>query len=94
MEQIEQTCRQIGSSAQSLIEQNKQTKMLEMTIKANSNAIELLEREKQCLIDQLSNFKLSNDFELSELKQEVLKNNQINQINCLNFCFTKYRSND
>ena len=72
-EQIEKTCRQIGSSALSLMEQHKQTKTLEISIKEKSSQILVLEKEKQDLIEQIDNLKISNDFELNELKKEVVK---------------------
>ena len=70
-EQIKKTCGQIGLNAQSLMEQEKHVKMLETTIKEKSNQVSMLEKEKQDLIDSLNNLKISNDYDLNELKKEA-----------------------
>ena len=55
------------------MEQDKHVKMLETILKEKSNQISILEKEKQDLIDDLNNLKISNDYDLNELKKEALK---------------------
>jgi hypothetical protein len=54
------------------MEQDKHVKMLETNLKEKSNQISMLEKEKQDLIDDLNNLKISNDYDLNELKKEAL----------------------
>ena len=71
-EQIKKTCGQIGLNAQSIMEQDKHVKMLETNLKEKSHQISTLEKQKQDLIDDLNNLKISNDYDLNELKKEAL----------------------